>query len=49
MMIVVDEKDAEPVLQALTLEAKIVGKIIAKPQIIINSCGMNPQTLIFDL
>jgi len=49
MMIVVDAGDAESVLEALPLEAKIVGSVIEEKKIIIDSKGADAQKLIFKL
>ncbi|MEA2096509.1 MAG: phosphoribosylformylglycinamidine cyclo-ligase [Candidatus Cloacimonadota bacterium] len=49
MMIVVDKVDAEKILNALSIEAKIVGSIIKDKKMIINSKGANAQKLIFKL
>ncbi len=49
MMLVVDPDDAESVLSDLKIKAKIVGEIIDRKQIIINSCGNDPQQMIFDI
>lgn len=49
MMLVVDPKDAEAVLENLSLEAKIVGKIISSKKIIIDSKGCDSQKLIFEI
>lgn len=49
MMIVVDENDADSVIEALAVEAKVAGKIIDRKQIIINSRGKDQQVLEFDL
>ena len=49
MMIVVDNTDAEKILNALSVEAKIVGSIIKDKKIIIDSKGANSQKLIFDI
>ena len=49
MMIVVEKADAEKILNALSVEAKIVGSIIEDKTIIIDSKGANAQKLIFKL
>ncbi len=49
MMIVVDKTDADAVLNALSVEAKIVGTIIEDKKIIIDSKGANAQKLTFEL
>ena len=48
-MIVVNKEDADAVLNALSVEAKIVGTIIKEKKIIIDSKGADAQKLIFDL
>ena len=49
MMIVVDKADADAVINALSVEAKIVGSIIKDKKIIIDSKGADSQKLIFNL
>ncbi len=49
MMIVVNKTDAESVLNALSVKAKIVGSIIEEKKIIIDSKGANAQKIIFDI
>ncbi|MDA3812769.1 MAG: phosphoribosylformylglycinamidine cyclo-ligase [Candidatus Cloacimonetes bacterium] len=49
MMIVVDKEDADAVINALSVEAKIVGSVIKDKTIIINSKGADVQKLIFEL
>jgi len=49
MMIVVDEADADTVLNVLSIEAKIVGSIIKDKKIIIDSKGADAQKLVFEL
>ncbi len=49
MMLVVDADDAEAVLENLTVEAKIVGKIIPENKIVIDTKGCDPQRLSFDI
>ena len=49
MMIVVNKKDAEPILSALSVKAKIVGSIIEEKKIIIDSKGADTQKLIFEI
>ena len=49
MMIVVDKEDADAVINALSVEAKIVGLIIKDEKIIIDSKGADAQKLIFEL
>ncbi len=49
MMLVVDKDDADKVLRALSVEAKIVGSIIKDNNIIIDSKGADAQKLIFEL
>lgn len=49
MMLVVAPADAEKVFEQLSLESQLVGEIIEEKKIILNSCGVYPQKLIFDL
>jgi len=49
MMLVVSGEDADSVLEALTLEAKIVGIIIEEKKILIDTKGADAQKLIFKL
>jgi len=49
MMFVVDKADAEAILKVLTIEAKIVGTIIEKNKIIINSKGSEAQKLVYEI
>ncbi|MFO7895362.1 MAG: phosphoribosylformylglycinamidine cyclo-ligase [Candidatus Cloacimonadales bacterium] len=49
MMLVVAPEIADQVLNALQIPAKIVGEIIPTKEIIIDSCGNEPQQLIFPI
>jgi phosphoribosylformylglycinamidine cyclo-ligase len=49
MMLVVDPDEAEGVLSRLKISAQIVGEIIDRKDIIINSCGNNPKQMIFEI
>jgi phosphoribosylformylglycinamidine cyclo-ligase len=49
MMLVVAPEDAEKTLEMLTIDAEIVGEIIAEPKIILYSKGNNPQKIEYKL
>ena len=49
MMLVVNGEEADSILEALTVEAKIVGSVIEEKKIIINSKGADAQKLVFNL
>jgi len=49
MMLVVNAENADSIVAALSVEAKIVGSIIKDKKIIIDSKGADSQKLIFDL
>ena len=49
MMLVVAPENAEKTLEMLTIDAEIVGEIIAEPKIILYSKGNNPQKIEYKL
>ncbi|MBT4575767.1 MAG: phosphoribosylformylglycinamidine cyclo-ligase [Candidatus Cloacimonetes bacterium] len=49
MMLVVSAENADSIVAALSLEAKVVGSVIEEKKIIINSKGADAQRLVFNL
>jgi phosphoribosylformylglycinamidine cyclo-ligase len=49
MMLVVAAEEAEEIVKELSLASKIVGEIVAEPEILIQTCGIDPQEIVFSI